>query len=314
MKKEIKTAILTLSVMLVFLIGITMGTTQGINVNVNGDFDVNESGDTTVTETVTQAVVASTTATTTQAADTSTDADISTNTEDTQTQEDTQIEDTEQADTSDALPSTTAEIAARYNELINTLKTVDYVEIVKDEEMPVSVTECSISFATSLVDVAMNAVLVADSWEDTFTNGVSSSGRTLASSISPYDRDCALTADALASASCTANADGGYTIDLKFVDETSSYDGVSNTPAQTYHQTALDPIDLSTMDIPAAEILSADMYYEGAVVSIDVDANGNVTMLYIYLPLEGSGVGKLSVFEPTVGIAGLTETTFTFTY
>lgn len=313
MKKEISSIIIALCVLIVFLGGFALGNTRGISVNIGAEFDVNGVENSVVE--ATQAAVVTTTAaavTTTLAADTSVDTQVDTST-DAEADDSTQEETTE-AETSTSLPSTTAEIAALYNNLINDLKTVDYVEVVKEQDLPVSVTECSISFATSLVEIAMNAVLSADSWSDTFTNGVSSSGRTLSSSISPYDRECVLTADALSSATCTENSDGGYTITLQFIEETSSFDGVSNTPESTYHQQALDPIDLSTMDIPAAEILSADMYYSGAYVELDVDADGNVTRFYSDLPLEGSGIGKLSVFEPTVGIAGYTETTFTFTY
>lgn len=312
MKNEIKTTITVLAVIILFLGGLALGTTQGINVNIGAEFDVNGAE---VQTTVTQ-VVATTETTTTQVTTTTAATDDSA-TQDTTTDETTTDEEettVAQEDESTALPATTAEIAARYNELINAVKVADYVEIVKEQDLVVNVTDCSISMATSLVDSAVSAVMAADSWSSTFTDGVGDSGLILSENIYPASKDSALTADGLAVATCEATADGGYTIYIEFAEETSVYDGSTTTPAQTYHSTALDPIDLATFEIPAVTISSADMYYEGATVTLTVNADGLLIRQDVYLPMAGTGVGTISFFSPSITIEGYADTVYTFSY
>ncbi len=311
MKKEIKSIAVVLSVLIVFLAGVGLGTNQGVNVNIGGSFEVNNSGS--------DSVVAQTTVATTQATTQSTTAAQADSGETEQTtaadssNEDTTQETTEEAATS-SLPSTTEEIVAKYNEVINNLKAESYVQIDKVQDIEVNITDCSISMATSLIDAAIGAVMSADSWSATFTDGVADDGNTLDGQTYPADQECILEAAGVESATCTDNGDGTYTLEIAFISENSVFDGTSSTPETTYNEQALDPINLATFEIPGITITAADMNYPGSIITATINADGKIIEQIVHLPMDGSGTGSISFFSPTVTLDGFADTTFTFSY
>ena len=101
---------------------------------------------------------------------------------------------------------------------------------------------------------------------------------------------------------------------IKFVSETSDFDGTKNTSEPTYHKHAMDPLDLGGLDINPIKISSAAMTYPGAECEATVDGQGRLVKLHCYLPLGGSGTGSVSVVKATIGIEGNMDTVYEITY
>lgn len=315
MKSEIQTTIAVLLALILFVGGLALGTTQGVNINVGAEFDVNGVDvQTAATEVATTAAAVTTTAAAVESTTVATQDDANTDAQDDSTEPEEETTEAQVEEETSSLPSTTAEIAAKYNELINAVKVADYVSVIKEQDLVVNVTDCSVSFATSLVNSAVSAVMAPDSWSTTFTDGVGDNGLILSENIYPASKDSALTADGLSVATCTENADGGYTIYIEFAEESTTYDGTTSTPAETYHSAALDPLDLATFEIPGITISSAEMYYEGATVSLVVNSDGLLVSQDVHLPMAGTGVGTITVFSPSVTIDGYADTLYTFSY
>ncbi len=301
MKNHIKSIAVVLSVLIVFLIGVGLGSRHEVNINVNGDVEVEGGLSSLITDSVIEQTTAA--AATTQTS-TNTDATVDT---DVETDADTTVSDT-------ALPSTTEEIVAKYNELVNKLKTETYVTADKAQTVDVQVTDCSVSLATSLINTAVSAVITPDSWTLTFTDGVAPDGSLLYDLTYPAGREACLEPEGIESATCVANDDGGYTITLDFYGETLDFDGTTSTPAITYNEMVLDPLNLATFEIPGVTISSAQMSYAGTQIIIEVNSDEQITYQYAYLPMGGTGVATISVFSPSVTLDGYAETDFTFTY
>ncbi|MFI3141573.1 MAG: hypothetical protein R3Y27_04605 [Clostridia bacterium] len=308
MKKEIKSIAIVLSVLIVFLAGVGLGTNKGVNVNIGGSFDVNNSGSDSSAEQTTVATTEATTQSTT-AAQADADEEEQTTAADSSSEETT----TEAAATS-TLPSTTEEIVAKYNEVINNLKAETYVQIDKVQDIEVNITDCSISLATSLIDAAIGAVMAPDTWNRTFTDGVTDDGYTLDGQTYPADQECILEAAGVESATCTENADGTYTLEIAFISENLKFDGTTSTPEMTYNEQALDPINLATFEIPGITITEADMNYPDSTICATINADGKIIEQIVHLPMDGSGTGSISFFSPTVTLDGYADTTFTFSY
>ncbi|MFI3141577.1 MAG: hypothetical protein R3Y27_04625 [Clostridia bacterium] len=301
MKNHIKSIGVVLSVLILFLIGVGLGARHEINITVSGDVEMDGGLSAFTADSATQETTVATTYAAT-AADSSVDTNVETDTS------------ADETISSAALPSTTEEIVAKYNELVNKLKTEDYVTAVKEQTVDVQVTDCSVSMATSLINTAVTAVIAADNWTQTFTDGVASDGSLLYDLTYPAGREACLEPEGIESATCVANDDGGYTITLDFYGETLDFDGTTSTPAITYNEMVLDPINLATFEIPGVTISSAQMQYSGTQIIIEVNSDEQITYQYAYLPMGGTGVATITIFSPSVTLDGYAETDFTFTY
>lgn len=315
MKKEIKVVAIVLTSLIVFLSGFGIGATKGININFTGEINVNNSGS-TATETVVTTVaaaesttVATTEATTDASVDTTSDADTSVDSSD-----DT-AEETTEAETS-SVPSTVAEIAAKYNEVVNAAKVAQNVTIYRYEAISLELTDCSISFATSTVNTILQQFVTPIERTTPITDGFTDGGTGTATAtnyIYPMGRDAEVEASALSSATTVENADGGYTMTLVFAAESSTFDGTTSTEP-TGHIGAMDPLNLGTLDISPATINEASMEYPGATVTATVNADGLLTEMHIDLPMNGGGSGSVIGFSVTLEIDGAMDATIQLTY
>ena len=313
MKKEIKVVAIILVALIVFLSGYGLGASKGIQINIGGTVEVNggaavnagaqaqpsqQAQPTTppTTEPSTQAPAGDTTTKAPEAGDTTTKAPEASNTS--------------------KVPSTKDEIAAAYNKAINeykafkgkvTTKKVETIAIeVKDLPGPVA----------AIVNPVVEGFTGTTENTWTFENGadVADPTRMLADKMIPGGRDAAVQGAGLAEASATANADGGYTMKLKFVAESSNFDGTKNTSEPTYHMGAMDPLNLGTLDLGPISIAEAGLNYPGATVEATVDGQGRLVKLVQLLPLDGYGTGKAGPIKATINLAGSMDATYEMTY
>ena len=313
MKKEIKVVAIILVALIVFLSGYGLGASKGIQITIGGTVEVNGGAVNAgaVQQPATQAPV--------------TQAPV---TQDPVTQAPTEApagDDTTEAPATDApaadsgstsVPSSKEEIAAAYNKAVNDYKAYKGKVMLKNTESVDVKAKDLPSAVEGIVNGVIQKFITSSTEEYTFENGVdvNDPNRYVSHKMVPNGRDAEVQAAGLAEATATPNADGGYTIKIKFVQETSVFDGTSNVSEPTYHKGAMDPLDLGTLDINPIKITKADMTYPGAEVEATVDAQGRLVKLHNYLPLGGSGTGSVSVIKATIGIEGNMDTLYEITY
>ena len=326
MKKEIKVVAIVLVALIVFLAGFGLGATKGININIGSEsgINVNVNGGSG-----SAAVVAPTQAPATQAPVTQAPA--------TEAPTQAPVTDAPAADTpatdapatdapaadapatdapaTSAVPSTPEEIAAAYNKALNAYRAYQgKVTTKKTETINIGVTDLPAA-AAAVVNKVVEGFTGTTTNEWTFENGVdvAEPSRKLEEKIIPWGRDANVQAAGLASATATANADGGYTMTMVFVAEDSNFDGTTNTSEPTYHMGAMDPLNLGSLDLGPITISEAKLHYPGATLTATVDGQGRLVKLDNKLPLEGYGTGK-AVISLTINLQGSMDSLYEMTY
>lgn len=310
MKKEIKVVAIVLVALIVFLSGYGLGASKGITITIGGEVNVNGgavNAGASVQQPATQAPVtqAPTQAPVTQApaGDDATEAPAG----------DTTDAPAADSGSTSAVPSTPAEIAAAYNKALNDYRAfTGNVTTKKVETISIQVKDLP-ALVAKIVNPVVEKFTGTTENTYTFTNGYDPDGRTPADKIIPGGRDAAVDPAGLASATATANADGGYTMKMVFVAETSKFDGTKNTSEPTYHMGAMDPLNLGTLDINPITITEAELNYPGATIEATVDGQGRLVKLVQLLPLNGYGTGKAGI-SATINLEGSMDATWEMTY
>lgn len=313
MKKELKVIAVVLAGIIVFLAGFGLGTSKGINIDIKVDgvsaaANASASSGSSSTPTPTPTPTpepSSEPAVSTTAASASSDAAE-------------KPADNANAGAPAAIPADKKEVAARYNQVVNTLKQQKNVTIHKTGSVTMECTDCSVSFLTSQVTNLLKGFMSDTNETVSFADGKGTNSKgeekTINTYVVPADREAAVTENDLVSG--TAAPEGsGYKMTLVFKSEQAAYDGESGTSTNpTSHMTAMDPLNLATLQLPAgAKITKADMTYPGATVEATVDGSGNLVKLHLLLPLEGSGTGKLGM-SLSLSIKGQLDDVFEITY
>ena len=302
MKQETKLVAIILVALIVFLGGFGLGATKGITINVNGGAAVQTGS------VQTAAPVEQTTAAPVQ----TTAAPVEQTTA-------APAEQTTAAPAADAgasngsIPQTKAEIAAAYNKVVNEAKAyTGKVTLKKHDIINVALPDGA---ASKILNPVIANLTKTNPEEYVFDGGkdVNDPNRYVSHKIVPNGRDVAVEEAGLASATATANADGGYTMVLTFIAETSTFDGTNTTSEPTHHKTAMDPLELGSLDLGPVTITNADMRYPGATMTATVDSQGRLVKLVQNLPLEGSGSGKAGI-SLTLEITGSMDGTYEFIY
>lgn len=312
MKKELKVVAVVLAAIIVFLAGFGLGTSKGIQINV--DVKGGQSSAAQANNTPAPAPAPSTTpapATESKPADTPASESKPA---------DTPATESKPADNNaapSAIPSTPAEVVAKYNEVVNALKKEQGVSVHKVGSVDIECTDCSVGFLKGMVNTILQSFMsnVDETIQFSGGQGQNSKGetKTLNQYIPPWDRDAAMTEADVVSATAAAEGDG-YKMTIQIKNEGSSFDG-TNTVEPTSHKTAMDPLNLATLELPmGAKITSANMTYPGATCEATVNGSGKLVKLHINLPLEGSGAGNLKGASLEVGLKGVLDDTFEITY
>lgn len=205
------------------------------------------------------------------------------------------------------------ETLAYLNNAVNTMRKTQNFTATKDQDIRISVTDCSLPAFTSVINSVIEGMAGTESYTFTFANGYATDPEegtqvTAMTAIPPTDIDFNLMADGIASV--TSAADGAntkYTIVLK--PETSS---ISNS-VPMYHGATMDCFDLTSLDIPI-EITEANFNYTGATIDITIDAQGRVVKYHENMPLNGVGGGKMGFLSAQATIEGYLDETWTINY
>ena len=322
MKQETKVVAIILAALIVFLSGFGLGATKGINIKIEGAA-VQTGGTaapapqtTTATPQTTTAAPQTTTAAPAAPADTTAAPAAPADTTAAPADTTAAPADTTAAPSGNSsVPSTKGEIAAAYNKAVNDLRAYQgKVTLKKHDIIQVGLADGP---AASILNPVIEKLTATEPQEWTFENGVdvADPNRKLVEKIIPYNRDANVQEAGLVSASATANADGGYTMTMTFVAETSNFDGTQNTSEPTYHMGAMDPLNLGSIDLgDAIKITEAALSYPGATITATVDGQGRIVKIEQKLPMEGTGKGKAAVISVTLELSGNMDGTYEFIY
>ncbi len=327
MKKETKVIAVVLSILLVFLGGVVVGTaSSGFNLTVkvdNGSAAANAVATTAapVTQAPTTTAAPTTEAPTTAAATDAGSADTTAAPAADTTEAPTTAAATDagSVDTTLAVPSTPAEVCAAYCKAVNEAKAyTGNATVRRIEEIDVGVNDCSVAALQSTLDSVVRSFIKSSDETFEMVNGSyqndSGETRTMNDRLYPGGRNVTVAEANVISATATATADGGYTASITFPAETSVYDNGTVLSSPTNHLTGVDPLDLATLDLSPFEIFNADMNYSGGTCDATVNAEGKLVKLHIYLPLEGTGTAGKGPIKLDIGVSGHMDTTFEITY
>ena len=312
MKQETKLVAIILAALIVFLSGFGLGATKGINIKIEGAA-VQTGGEAVVPQTTTAAPQTTTAApqTTTAAPQTTTAAPAG----DTTTAAPAGDTTTAAPSGNASVPSTKAEIVAAYNKVVNDAKHYEGKVTLKKHDI-INVQLKDLPAVAEKVITPVIAKLTTTSPEEYVFDGgkdVNDPARFVSHKIVPNGRDVNVQEAGIANATATANPDGGYTMTLTFIAETSTFDGTNTTSEPTHHKSAMDPLELGSLDLGPITISNADLRYPGATMTATVDAQGRLVKLEQKLPLEGTGTGK-AVVSLTLNLGGSMDGTYEFIY
>ena len=204
-------------------------------------------------------------------------------------------------------------ITKAYNKAINDVRAFQgTVTLTKTEVIDIRAKDIPSAIESAVNGVIKNFVGTTTNTY-TYNNGVDEGGGPLGERIIPWGRDACVTPEDITSCKITENADGGYTIEMTFLAESVTFDGTTSTEP-VHHKTAMDPLNLGTLDVSPLKISSAEMNYPGATVQLTVDGEGRIIKLHNNLPLNGKGQGGLGPIKATLGLEGSMDATYEFAY
>lgn len=209
--------------------------------------------------------------------------------------------------------------AAQYNALINNLKKEKNITVYREEKlnMKPQISKRMLELLKKLLgnDVKELTEGINEQSKATrrFTNGKTLVGDqyiTLNAYIPPENRAAALQGKYIKSAKTVKNADGGYTLTVALISETSKYDGkkFSATPANN----SICDSSLGTADFGMDDMqVDIKLALTGTTVQATVGANGKLSKLQINMPMKLSA-SFFGLFD--IAFVGTATELLTFTY
>lgn len=218
---------------------------------------------------------------------------------------------TEGSSTALTVPKTKSEIISAYVNAVNTLKQTSNFSLYKDDKLNITID--SISGGSVVQSFAEN--MLASSQKQpvnyTFQNGVdSATGATPMSVIAPLNKSASIDESFVTNANASANADGGYTLNLSFASESQTY------PNETvHHKNVVEVVDVAGLIPSGATVKSMDMTYSGTTIKATVNSSGKITYMRHYLNVANcTGSGSMSVFTMNITLHGDFVSEYTITY
>ena len=208
--------------------------------------------------------------------------------------------------------------AAQYNALINNLKKEKNITVYREEKlvMKPQISKAMLELLKAIMgsDVKELTEGINEQSKATrrFTDGKAPAGDqyiTLNAYIPPENRAAALQSKYIKSAKTVKNADGGYTMTVALISETSKYDGkkFSATPANN----SICDSSLGTADFGMEDMqMDITLALTGTTVQATVGANGKLSKLQINMPLKMSA--SFGLFD--IAFVGTAIELLTFTY
>ena len=212
-----------------------------------------------------------------------------------------------------------AKAAAQYNALINNLKKEKNITVYREEKyvMKLQIDKSVLALLKKLPggeDITELTEVINEQSKATrrFTDGKAPAGDqyiTLNAYIPPENRAAALQSKYIKSAKTVKNADGGYTMTVALISETSKYDGkkFSATPANN----SICDSSLGTADFGKEDMqMDITLALTGTTVQATVGANGKLSKLQINMPMKMSA--SFGLFD--IAFVGTATELLTFTY
>ena len=208
--------------------------------------------------------------------------------------------------------------AAQYNALINNLKKEKNITVYREEKlnMKPQISKTMLELFKKILgdDVKELAEGINEQSKATrrFTDGKAPAGDqyiTLNAYIPPEGRAAALQGKYIKSAKTVKNADGGYTLTVALISETSKYDGkkFSATPANN----SICDSSLGTADFGMDDMqMDIKLALTGTTVQATVGANGKLSKLQINMPMKMSA--SFGLFD--IAFVRTATELLTFTY
>ena len=209
--------------------------------------------------------------------------------------------------------------AAQYNALINNLKKEKNITVYREEKlnMKPQISRAMLELLKAIMgnDVKELTEGINEQSKATrrFTDGKTLVGDqyiTLNAYIPPENRAAALQGKYIKSAKTVKNADGGYTLTVALISETSKYDGkkFSATPANN----SICDSSLGTADFGMEDMqMDITLALTGTTVQATVGANGKLSKLQINMPMKLSA-SFFGLFD--IAFVGTATELLTFTY
>ncbi len=213
------------------------------------------------------------------------------------------------------------EVVAALTKAINTLKNERNMTAQKTEATKIVLTECSAKAATNLVNRALENAGVNETVTYNFRDGkavgtdaegkAAHEGKTVSPRdvIPPAEKDFALSAEGVESATAKRNGnDTVYTV--KLAPERTTL----QNPVPKWNAGAIGYVDFSKRQLTGVTLEEVNITYPGSVITATVNADGKIIRLSEYLPLQGDGKAKVTVFSGTAKFSGDVSATWTFSY
>lgn len=178
---------------------------------------------------------------------------------------------------------------------VNKAKKAQNFTATKDQEIKLSLTECSIPGIVNLANSILERYGKRKVTEFTFENGVgydetNKEEVSVMDAIPPTAKDFRLEEAGIASYEVTKDGENTKYV-FTLIEESSTLEN----PVPTYHAMAMDYLDMSKVDIAPAQVTQADFTYPGATVTVVVNPNGDLVTFEEYMPMHTIGAGKLGL-------------------
>lgn len=212
-----------------------------------------------------------------------------------------------------SVPKTNEEIAEAFNKAMNATKnTTRNVNAVKNSNVELQVTDCSVSSLTGMVNSIAQRFTGPETVEYQFVNGkaqTSDGEITINDDLPPSGRNTSLDAGGIASAQAEPYGNGGYKLTITLIPEKSS---LGNEPK--YHANTVGFLDLEGLGIDSVQFTEANFDYAGATVTISVNEEGLIDKYESVLPMAGTGAGKMGFASASATLEGKSTETWDFTW
>lgn len=201
----------------------------------------------------------------------------------------TDTKQTEKADNSnDPTKFTKAQVVNYYNTCLKNTYNLPKLTISKTEDIKIVIDDVNPGGdgVVNLGNKIINKYAKATDFTDTFANGKSTTGGDDAQEFSMHAN---LDPAGAKTATVTKKGDG-YEINIAVASEKAT---LERRPV--YNSQCSNPLDLGAIDLFGLKITQADFNYPGTTLRAVVDSKGRVTSAVTYMPMNGSGAGKLII-------------------
>lgn len=208
---------------------------------------------------------------------------------------------------------TTAEILTAVCNAVNSIKTAQNFIAVKDQDVKIQLTECSISFAVRPVNALIERFTGEQQLYYEFINGSCIGPRsgepvTPMLVIPPSERTFALDPNGVTHASAVYTG-GNMVYTVKIREEACTLEN----QVPYYHAMAMDYINVAGLDLGPAKVTQADIIYRESTITVTVDGNGKILVYEEFIPVDAVGGGSIGISASGVLTGSLWER-WTFTW